>query len=138
VNQARLAAAIAALAAVGFCREAYFHFWAEPHYERPIPGPPIDSDFRALRQMLPPSGEVGYVTDEPVLKSPGSEFQAAKQHFLQMQYALAPVVLRYDDDRAPLVIANVLDEARLADVLRTHGLVLTAQIGPRTALARPR
>ena len=138
MSQARLAAAIAALAAVGFCREAYFHFWAEPHYERPIPGPPIDSDFRALRQMLPPSGEVGYVTDEPVLKSPGSEFQAAKQHFLQMQYALAPIVLRYDEDRAPLVIANVLDEARLADVLRTHGLVLTAQIGPRTALARPR
>ena len=42
MNQARLAAVIAALAAVGFCREAYFHFWSEPHYERPIPGPPID------------------------------------------------------------------------------------------------
>ena len=55
-----------------------------------------------------------------------------------MQYAIAPVILRYDDDRAPLVIANVLDEARLAGVLRTHGLVLTARIGPRTAVARPR
>ena len=138
MSQARLAAAIAALAAVGFCREAYFHFWSEPHYERPIPGPPIDDEFRALRAALPRSGEVGYVTDQPLLKSPGFELQAATQQFLQMQYAIAPVILRYDDDRTPLVIANVGDESKLAEVLRAHRLDLTTQIGPRTALARPR
>jgi hypothetical protein len=138
VTQARIAAAIVALAAVGTCRIAYFHFVSEPARERPIPGPPIDAQFSALVPLLPRSGEIGYVTDEAILLLPGREFQGAKQRFLQMQYALAPVVLRYGDDRAPLVVANVADPALLPDVLREHRLAVVAQTGPATAVARPR
>jgi hypothetical protein len=138
VTQGRVAAVIAALAVVGFCRTAYFHFVSEPLHERPIPGPPIDGQFRSLLPLLPREGEVGYVTDEPVLLAPGFEFQGAKQRFLQMQYALAPLVLRYDDDRAPLVIAHVADPARLDDVLSAHGLAAIARAGPTTAVARRR
>jgi hypothetical protein len=137
VNERRLAAAIVALAAVGFCRQAYFHFWVEPHVERPIPGPPIEDEFLSLRAALPPSGEVGYVTDEPILKEPGREFQAAKQRFLQIQYSLVPLVVRYDDDRAPLVIASVLDEKNLPSVLQSRGLTVVTQVAPRIAIARP-
>lgn len=133
----RVAAVIAVLSAVGFCRTAYFHFVSEPLRERPIPGPPIDDQFRALLPLLPRAGEVGYVTDEPILMAPGFEFQGAKQRFLQMQYALAPVVLRYGDDRARLVVANVADPAHLDEVLRAHGLALVAQAGPSTVVARP-
>ena len=135
---ARVAAAIAVLSAVGFCRTAYLHFVVEPLHERPIPGPPIDDQFRALLPLLPRSGEVGYVTDEPILTTPGFEYQGAKQRFLQMQYALAPLVLRYDDDRAPLIVANVADPAHLDEVLRAHGLSAVARAGPSTAVARPR
>jgi hypothetical protein len=138
VRQARVAAVIAALAAVGFCRTAYFHFVSEPARERPIPGPPIDAQFRALAPLLPRAGEVGYVTDEPILQVPGFEYQGAKQRFMQMQYALAPLVLRYDDDRTPLVVANVADPAHLEEVLRAHGLSVVAQPGPSTVVARPR
>ena len=138
MTQARIAAMIAVLSAVGFARTAYFHFVSEPLRERPIPGPPIDDQFRALLPLLPRSGEAGYVTDDPILASPGVEFQAAKQRFLQMQYAVAPLILRYGDDRVPLVIAHVGDPAHLEGVLREHGLVVVARPGPVTALARPR
>lgn len=138
MTQGRVAAVIAALAVIGFCRTAYFHFVSEPRNERPIPGPPIDAQFRALLPLLPRSGEAGYVTDEPLLLRPGFEYQGAKQRFLQMQYALAPLVLRYDDDRAPLVIAHVAHPAHLDAVLRAHGLEAIARAGPTTAVARPR
>ena len=136
MTPARIAAAIAVLAAVGFCRTAYFHFVAEPLHEQPIPGSPIDDQFRALLPLLPRAGEVGYVTDEPILMAPGFEYQGAKQRFLQLQYAVAPLVLRYDDDGAALVVANVADPARLEAVLRAHGLVVVARAGPSTAVAR--
>ena len=132
----RVAAVIAVLSAIGFCRTAYFHFVSEPRRERPIPGAPIDDQFRALRPLLPQSGEIGYLTDEPILKTPGFEFQGAKQRFLQMQYALAPLVLRYDDDRAQLIVVNVAEPAHLEEVLLAHGLSAVAQAGPSTAVAR--
>ena len=138
MSAARVAAVIAALSAVGLARTAYFHFVSEPRWERPIPGPPIDGQFSALLPLLPRSGEVGYVTDEPILLQPGRELQGAKQRFLQMQYSLAPVILRYDQDRLPLVIANVADPQRLSDVLRRHDLSLVAQVTPSLAVARPR
>ena len=136
MTERRLAAAIVALAAVGFCREAYFHFVAEPRVEPARPR--IDDELRPLKAALPASGEVGYVTDEPVLTEPGRESEPAKQRFLQMQYALAPLVLRYDDARAPIVIASVLDEAHLAPVVQARGLTVVQQVGPRIAVTRPR
>lgn len=137
MSAARVAAVIAALSAVGLCRTAWFHFIVEPHVERPIPGPPIDDQFRALVPLLPRSGEVGYVTDEPILLQPGRELQGAKQRFLQMQYSLAPVILRYDQDRLPLVIVNVADPQRLSDVLRSHALTVVTQVAPNLAVAEP-
>lgn len=138
MTQARVAAVVAALALVGASRTAYFHFVSEPRHEWPIPGPPIDGQFRKLRPLLPREGKVGYVTDEPMLKTPGFEYQGAKQRFLQTQYALAPLVMRYDEDRLPLVIANVAEADHLDSVLRDHGLSLIARVGPTMAVARPR
>ncbi len=138
MTERRIAAAILALAAVGFFREGYFHLIVEPLFERrPFPGEPLDDAFTKLRALLPASGEVGYVTDEPILLSPGNEIESAKGRFLKMQYSVAPVVLRYGDDRAPVVVANVADPARLGEVLAAHGLVETARAGPSTAVARP-
>jgi len=48
------------------------------------------------------------------------------------------VVLRYDDARAKVVIANVADPAMLPEVLRQHSLALVAQATPGLAVARPR
>lgn len=138
MTQGRAAAVILALSAVGFCRTAYFHFVSEPRHGTPLPGDPVDRQYLPLLPLLPRSGEVGYVTDEPILLGPGREIQGAKQRFLQLQYAVAPLVLRYGDDRAPLVVANVGDPARLAGVLAEHGLVELARTSPVTALARPR
>lgn len=138
MTERRIAAAILALAAIGFCREGYFHFFAEPRFEqRPFPGEPLDAAFAKLRTLLPASGEVGYVTDEPILLSPGNEIESAKGRFLKMQYSVAPVVLRYGDDRASVVVANVADPAQLNQVLAAHGLVAVARAGPATAVARP-
>jgi hypothetical protein len=81
---------------------------------------------------------MGYVTDEPLLLEPGNEIESAKGRFLHVQYAIAPLVLCYGDDRAPLVVANVADPARLDEVLRAHRLSLVARVRPATAVARPR
>ena len=134
----RVAAAVAALAAVGLCRIAYYHFVSEPLHERAIPAPRIDAQFAGLAALLPREGAVGYVTDEPLPLAPDADGQGAKRRFLQMQYALAPLVLRYGDDRAPVVIAHVADPSRLGEVLRAHALVAVASAGPATAVARPR
>jgi hypothetical protein len=57
---------------------------------------------------------------------------------LQAQFALAPLVLRYDDARAPLVIANLADPEKLPELLQRRGLELVETAGPGLALARPR
>ena len=124
MNERRLAAAIVALAAVGFCREAYVHFWSEPRHEPRRP--PIDEKLAPLLQIAPRSGEAGYVSDEPI------ETEAGKRRFLETQYALAPLVLRYGDARAPVVIANVADPSRLDALLAGRR---AARAGPGLAVA---
>jgi hypothetical protein len=126
VSERRLAAAIVALAAVGFCREAYFHFWSEPRNEPRRP--PIDTKFAPLFVWLPRDGEAGYVTDDPI----GTE--SGKRRFLETQYALAPIVLRYGDGRAPLVVANVADPSDLDALLA--GRTVVARAGPGIAAAK--
>lgn len=118
MNQRRLAAAIVALSAVGFCREAYFHFWSEPRHEPRRP--PIDEKFAPLFGLLPREGEAGYASDEPI------ETEAGKRRFLETQYALAPLVLRYGDSRAPLLVANVADPSHLAPILAGRTVVARA------------
>ncbi|MGZ6143130.1 MAG: hypothetical protein ACXWLM_07315 [Myxococcales bacterium] len=130
MTPARLAAAIAALAAVGFCREAYFHFLAEPRAEQWRRS--IDVKYEALREALPDEGEAGYVSDDPI------EGETGKRRFLETQYALAPLVLRYGDDRSGVVVVNVFDPSRLGELLGARRLELVERIGVGTAVARPK
>jgi len=97
----------------------------------------FNEELRALATLLPARGEVGYVTDEPI-QSPGGEWQGPKQRFLQLQYAVAPVVLRYDEDRAPLVLVNATSEKSLKELVARHGLVVVARVSSGLAVARPK
>ena len=125
----RLAGALAALAVVGFCREAYFHFVSEPRFEPRRMR--IDEKFSAVAERVPREGEAGYLSDDPI------ETEQGKRRFLEMQYALAPLVLRYGDVKAPLVLVNVADPSRLAELVARNGLVLEERVGVMFALARP-
>jgi len=126
VNERRLVGAILALAAVGFGREVYFHFWSEPRHEPRRP--PIDEKFVPLFASLPRQGEAGYVTDDPI------ETEAGKRRFLETQYALAPLVLRYGDAGEPLLVANVADPSHLDALL--GGRLVIARAGPGIAAAK--
>ena len=130
MTPARLAAAIAALAAVGFCREAYFHFVAEPRLDAWHRS--IDVKYEALRERLPGAGEIGYVSDDPI------EGETGKRRFLETQYALAPLVLRSGDARAAVVVVNVFDPSRLGELLAARRLELVERVGVGTAVARPK
>ncbi len=130
MSERRVAAALAALAAVGFCREAYFHFVAEPRAEPPRIA--IDDKFSAVAERVPREGEAGYLSDDPI------ETEQGKRRFLEMQYALAPLVLRYGDDRAPLVLVDVMDPSRLPELVARHALELVERVGVGFALARPK
>src|SRR5207237_10434831 len=90
--------------------------------------------------LLPPAGEIAYVSDEPVATDPESieATAAGTRLFEQAQYALAPLVLRYGDDRAPFVLANLADPAQLAAIARERRLVVVAEPFPGTAVLRPR
>jgi hypothetical protein len=131
-----MTAAIVALAAVGMLRILWLHFVSEPRHE-PARAP-IDLRYQALRELVR-SGEVGYVSDLPAAVRLGEDAATlGTRMYLHTQYALAPVVLRYDDARAAVVVANVADPAVLPELLRQRGLELIAEAGPGLALARPR
>ena len=128
-------AAILALAAIGLCRAGYFHLAVERHR---APAVPIDDRYRALRAGLPSAGEVGYVSDRRVARLPGEyESSPGTRLYIEAQYALAPLVLKVDEDRAALVVANVADPAALQALLAQRKLRIVAQAGPGVALARP-
>jgi len=131
----RIALAMAALAAVGMLRILFLHFVSEPLHE-PL-REPIDLRYQALRPLLP-AGEAGYVSDQPAVELRGETPTPGTRMYLQAQFALAPVVLRYDDSRASLVIANLADPAQLPDLLRARSLELLARPAPGLAVARPR
>ena len=136
MTQKKLTLIICALAAVGLLRTAYFHFVSEPLHE-PV-RPRIDERYAALRAMLPRSGEVGYVSDLPAAVHLGEDAGSlGTRLFLHAQYALAPLILRYDDDRPALVVANLADPARLPEILQRHRLLLVAEAGPGLAILRP-
>src|SRR2546428_12277995 len=93
--------AAAVLAVVGLCRSAYIHFVVEPPADLFREAPALDSGFQPLRKLLPAAGEVGYVTDLPLLLHPGREWQVPKHRFLLAQYAPAPPIPAHCDDPAP-------------------------------------
>ena len=127
----------AALALAGLFRIVFFHFVSEPRRE--ARREPIDPRYQALRAALPPSGEVGYVSDLPAAVRIGDDAgQLGTRLYLHAQYALAPLVLRYGDARAPLVIANLSDPARLGEVARENHLEVVARAGPGLAVLRPK
>ena len=135
MNVRRVTAALVVLAAVGMLRILWLHFVSEPLHEPRRP--PIDGRYQALRRLLP-SGEAGYVSDLPAaVRADDDKSSRGTRLYLETQFALAPVVLRYDDARAPAVIANVTDPAKLPALLRQRSLSLVAEAGPGLALARP-
>jgi hypothetical protein len=117
-------------------RSAWFHLVAEPLHD--FKRERIDSRYEAVRPFLPASGELGYVSDERVaIGAPGTEVDASgTRRFHEAQYALAPLLLRYEDDSAALVLANLGDPSRLPEILRVKGLVLVAHPTPEVALLR--
>jgi len=132
----RVTGAFVALAAIGMLRILWLHFASEPRHEPRRT--PIDLRYQALRELVP-SGEAGYVSDLPAAVRLGEDAATlGTRMYLHAQFALAPVVLRYDDARAPVVIANASDPAALPELLRQRGLELVAEAGPGLAVARPR
>lgn len=136
MNPGRVTAAMAVLAGVGILRILFLHFVSEPlHEPRRVP---IDARYEAVRRLLPP-GEAGYVSDLPVAVRLGDNPAApGTRMYLEAQFALAPVVLRYDDAGAKVVIANLADPAKLPELLRRRSLSLVAEAAPGLAVARPR
>ena len=138
MTRERITAAVAMLAAVGMLRSGWLHFVSEPlndfRRER------IDPRYAPVKTLLPSMGEIGYVSDEPAATRPESVETTAvgTRLFEQAQYALAPLVLRYADDRAPFVLANLADPANLAAIARERRLVVVAEPFPGTAVLRPR
>ncbi|MFL5312623.1 MAG: hypothetical protein ACJ79H_19485 [Myxococcales bacterium] len=128
-------AGILALAAIGLCRIGYFQLAVERHR---APAARIDDRYRAVRALLPAAGEVGYVSDRRVARRPGEyETSPGTRMYVEAQYALAPLVLRVDDDRAALVVANVADAGALLELLAQRNLRIVARAAPGVALARP-
>jgi hypothetical protein len=137
VTRERITAVVAVLAVVGLLRSAWFHFVSEPLHD--VRRERIDPRYAAVKALLPATGEVGYVCDVPMLPWPAGfdDSPLGNRMFEQAQYALAPLVLRYDDDRAPFVVADLADPANLPELLRRKRLVLVAQPRPGTAVLRP-
>jgi hypothetical protein len=129
-------AIILALAMVGLGRMAWFHLAVEPRFPRP---PPIDERYRAARALLPPSGAIGYVSDGRVARTPAEyEISPGTRRYIEAQYSLAPLILRVEDDRAALVLADAADPAGLPALLERRKLRVVADTGRGVAVSRPR
>ena len=127
--------AVCALALIGLCRSIWVHALVEPRTPR---GPRSDSRYASARPYFANVAEAGYLSDQPVDLAPGELAHLdSTRLYQQALYALSPLVLRYGDDRAALVLVNVQDPARLEAVLGEHRLKLVARAGPGLAVARP-
>jgi hypothetical protein len=133
VRLSRLEIAVVALAVVGLCRATYFHLVAEPRTEPRRAH--LDDRFRALKALLPAQGEAGYLSDAPAAVTqqddpavPGTRL------YEEAQFALAPLLLRYGDDKAQVVVVSLRDPAGLAALARKHGLRVVAEAGPGLAV----
>ena len=138
MTRERITAAVAVLATVGTLRSAWLHFVSEPLHD--FRRERIDPRYVPVKALLPAQGEIGYLSDQPVATTPANVEATAPgtRLFEQAQYALAPLILRYDDDRAPFVLANLADPAKLPEIARGRRLLLVAEPSPGTAVLRPR
>ena len=138
MTRERITAVVAVLAAVGMLRSAWLHFVSEPlhDYRRER----IDERYAPVKALLPPRGEIGYLSDAPVATRPEAveTTSVGTRLYEQAQYALAPLVLRYDDDRAPFVLANLAEPERLPEIARERRLVVVAEPLAGTAVLRSR
>jgi hypothetical protein len=123
------------LSLVGLVRLSYFHFVSEPLHEPRRAH--IDDRFQSLRGLLPPQGEIGYLSDEPPTSRPTDDpSPPGTRLYEEAQYALAPLILRNGDDRAGVVVAQVRNPDNLDRVAREHGLRVAAVAGPGLAVLR--
>jgi hypothetical protein len=134
------ALAVAALAALGIAREAWFHLASEPVWRLAAARARYpEHRYLAVRAVLPPAGRIGYLSDEPVSVRPGA-FESDEWGtwlYQRAQYALAPLVLVVGDANAGVVLANVKDPARLDAVALSHGLRVERRFeGGRVAVLR--
>jgi hypothetical protein len=133
VRLSRVELAVVALSVIGLCRLAYFHFAAEPRLFPPREH--IDERYQALRALVPPVGEAGYLSDAPPATKPSEDPAApGTKLYEEAQYALAPLILHNGDDRAPIVVAVLLDPAQLEPLAKAHGLRVLARGGPTFAV----
>lgn|GEM_PF-1444941 len=137
-----VAIAVAALCVVGLARQAFFHLVSEPigQLATAARAPRSDLRYLELRQSLQRRGalRVGYLSDEPVDTQPGpSAHPSGSKLYQQALYALAPVVLVYGEDRAPLVLVNLLDPAALEPLAQSHRLAVAQLFSPTLALLVP-
>lgn len=127
--------AVCALAAVGLCRSLWFHAIVEARAPRE---PRSDARYEPAKPFFAGQRAAGYVSDEPIDTAPGEVAHLPSTRLYQQAlYALSPLVLRYGDDRAPLVLANLRQPARLEEVLRAHRLQAVAVVGAGLAVAKP-
>jgi hypothetical protein len=132
VRQRTIERAVVALSLVGLARISYFHFVSEPLHEPRRAH--IDDRFSSLRALLPPQGEVGYLSDEPPTSRPTDDpSPPGTRLYEEAQYALAPLILR-NDDRADWVVVQVRDPENLARLAREHGLHVANPAGPGLAV----
>ena len=138
-----VALTVAALSVLGLSRQAFFHLVAEPvtQLSAAARAPRSDLRYLELRRALERLGakSVGYLSDEPVDTQPGpSAHPLGAKLYQQALYALAPVVLRYGDDRAQLVLVNLNSPASLEPLARAHRLSVVQSFSPTLALLAPR
>lgn len=103
-----------------------------------------DTRFSVLRAMLPPSGLVGYVADQPLMTQykDGVDQRGAvprlteqAKQFVWTQYALAPVRIGTASDYR-LVVGNFHQETSVSEVLRREGLTVVEAFGDGVYLFR--
>lgn len=130
---------VTALATVGLLREVWFHCIAERVWTLPAAAraPRIDQRYALARAALPRTGRVGYVSGEPASIRPGERPLPGNVRYQRALYALAPVVLRFDDAGQPLVLVDASDARTASDLCASRGLSLEAQLGDGVAVARP-
>jgi hypothetical protein len=130
---------VLALAAVGLGRQIWFHCFVEGIWTLPVAARSVrpDARYAPVRALLPRSGTVGYLTDEPVVLRPGRLPTRGNERYEEALYALAPLILRNGDAGQPLVLVDAGDPARADDLCARYGLAVEMRAATGIALARP-